>query len=247
MSTTTAAPTALREGDRREWQRHPVDVARLVVRVTLLGIVLAITAAFPTALTNVSTDLVELFSRIPDPLRYALVGLAQVSIVVIPLVIVGWLLVRRTRDAALLVAGAAVGAGIIMLLLTDWLNRAAPPTTITDLPSNSFIATDFPSAAYLAALVAGASVASPLMSTFWRRIAWIAVGITAVVRVLSATQAPVSVAVTLFLGTAIGSAVLVAFGSPQRRPGSASLRAALAAGGVEIGALGDESTSRGFR
>ncbi|MGB0114639.1 MAG: flippase-like domain-containing protein, partial [Ilumatobacteraceae bacterium] len=34
---------------------------------------------------------------------------------------------------------------------------------------------------------------------------------------------------------------------PQRRPGSASLRAALAAGGVEIGALGDESTSRGFR
>ncbi len=67
------------------------------------------------------------------------------------------------------------------------------------------------------------------------------------VRVLSATQAPVNVAVTLALGSAIGSAVLVAFGSPQRRPGSATLRAGLAAAGFEVDELGDEASERGLR
>lgn len=246
-TTATVDTAALSESDRRDWRRHPVDVARLVVRLAMLVVVLAITAALPTALTNVSIDLVRLFNRMPEPLRYALVGIAQLSIVAIPLVVLGWLLARRTRAATALVVGAAAAGGLLMVVLTDWLNRVAPPLTITDLPSNSFVATDFPSAAYLAALVAGASAASPLMATNWRRIAWTAVSLTAVVRILTATQAPVSVAVTLVLGTTVGSAVLVAFGSPQRLPGSATLRAALAAGGFEVEALGDESSSRGVR
>lgn len=247
VATTTSEPVALREGDRRDWRRHPVDVARLVVRLALLAVVLVLTAAFPSALTNVSIDVVRLFNRMPQELRYALVGIAQLSILVIPIVVVAWLLTRRTRAATALVVGAGALGGLIMVLLTDWLNRAAPPVTITDLPSNSFVATNFPSAAYLAALVAGATAAAPLMATNWRRIAWAAVTLSAIVRLLTATQAPVSVAVTLVLGTTVGSAVLVAVGSPQRLPGSASLRAALAAGGFDVDALGDESSDSGVR
>jgi len=247
VNTGTSERAALREQDRRDWQRHPVDVARLVVRLLMLATVLGLTAAFPAALTNVSSDLVELFARMPTPLRYALVGFAQLSVLVIPVIVVGWLLVRRTRRATLLVVGAAVASGLVMLLLTNWLTRAAPPVEITDLPSNSFVATDLPSASYLAALVAGATVASPLMSSYWRQISWLAVGVAVTVRVLSATQAPVSIAVTVTLGAAIGSAALVAFGSPQRRPGSASLRAALRSSGFEIDELGDEATDAGRR
>jgi uncharacterized protein (TIRG00374 family) len=246
VAVSTTVDVALREGDRREWQRHPVDVARLVMRVTLLVVVLVLTAAFPTALTNVSADVIELFARMPTPLRYALVGLAQVGIVVVPAVVTVWLLVRRTRAATLLVVGAGFAGGIVMMLLTDWLNRAAPPSVV-DLPSNSFVATDFPSAAYLAALVAGATAASPMMAASWRKVAWIAVGVTAVVRVLTATQAPVSILVTVVLGSSIGSAVLVVFGSPQRRPGSATLRAGLEAAGFEVDELGDEGTVRDLR
>jgi glycosyltransferase 2 family protein len=245
VSSTVEA--ALREGDRREWQRHPVDVARLAMRLTLLAVVLALTAAFPTALTNVSLDLIELFGRMPRQLRYALVGVAQLAILIVPLVVITWLLVRRTWASTLLVVGSAVAGGIVMVLLTDWLNRAAPPTPIVDLPSNSFIATDFPSAAYLAALVAGATAASPMMTAPWRRVAWIAVGVTALVRIITATQAPVSLLVTLVLGSAVGSAVLVAFGSPQRRPGSATLRAGLAAAGFEVDELGEERSVRDLR
>ncbi|HSP30006.1 MAG TPA: lysylphosphatidylglycerol synthase domain-containing protein, partial [Ilumatobacteraceae bacterium] len=248
MTTTVGlVGTALRENDRRDWQRHPVDVARLVLRLSLLGLILVLTAAFPSALTNVSADLIQLFVRMPRVVRYALVGLAQLAIVSIPVVIVVWLLRRRAHQVTALVVGAAVISGSVMVLLTDWLNRAAPPAQITDLPSSSFLRTDFPSAAYLAALVAGAAAASPMMTVYWRRVAWIAVAVTALVRLLTATQAPVSIAVTLTLGSAIGSAVLVVFGSPQRRPGSATLRAGLTAAGFDVDELGDEATVRGLR
>ncbi len=170
VAVTATLDASLREGDRREWQRHPVDVARLTVRLVLLDVVLGMTAAFPSALTNVSTDLVELFARMPTPLRYLLVGVAQLTILAVPVVTVVWLATRRTRAATLLVVGAGVASGLVMLWLTDWLNRAAPPSAIADLPSGSFIASDFPSIAYLAALVAGTTAASPLMPAPWRKV-----------------------------------------------------------------------------
>jgi uncharacterized protein (TIRG00374 family) len=247
VAVTATVDVTLREGDRREWQRHPVDVARLSVRLALLTFVLALTAAFPSALTTVSTDLIELFARIPSALRYLLVGVAQLTILIVPLVTVVWLFMRRTRAATLLVVGAGVAGGLVMLWLTDWLNRAAPPTEIADLPSGSFVASDFPSIAYLAALVAGTTTASPMMTAQWRKVAWSAVAITAFVRVITATQAPVSILVTVVVGSAVGSAVLVAFGSPQRRPGSATLRAGLAAAGFEVDELGDEHAGRHLR
>lgn len=113
------------EHDRRDWQRHPVDVARLVLRLSVLCLVLGITAAFPTALTNLSADLVRMFVRMPLGLRYLLVGIAQLAVVLIPVVVVGWLLKRHARRAAALVVGAGVLGGLIMLVLTDWLQRRA--------------------------------------------------------------------------------------------------------------------------
>ena len=88
VPATATVESALRENDRRDWQRHPVDVARLALRLTLLGLVLLITAVIPAALTNASADLVRLLDRMPSELRYAFTSLAQLAIVVIPLVIV---------------------------------------------------------------------------------------------------------------------------------------------------------------
>lgn len=245
--TASHDTVVLGEADRRDWERHPVDVARLVWRSLMLLVVLGLTAAFPSALTNVSADLVRLFVRMPEPLRYALVGAAQLTLLVLPIVLVGWLITQRTRRAALLVVGSAVVGGVLMLLLTDWLQRVAPPTDITDLPSDSFLPTDVPSIAFLAALTAGAATASPMMAGVWKRAAWGVVILAAVVRALSATQAPVGIAVTLALGSAVGSLALAVFGSPRRRPGSATLRSALSAGGIEIDELADEEHQTGVR
>lgn len=247
MAVNVAADASLDEADRRDWRRHPADVARLALHLSLLVLVLAVTAAIPEALTSVSSDLVELFARMPSALRYLLVGLAQLTILVVPVVIVVWLARRRTRAATLLVVGAGLAAGLVMLLLTDWLNRVAPPTTVVELPSNSILPSDFPSIAYLAALVAGTTAASSMMTAQWRKVAWAAVAIAATVRMVTATQAPVSLVATVVLGSAVGSAMLVAFGSPQRRPGSATLRGGLAAAGFEVEELGHEHADRQVR
>jgi glycosyltransferase 2 family protein len=248
--TTVAGPEAapsLREGDRRVWRRHPGDVARLVFRLGLLAVILALTAATPTALRETSADLVRLFARTPETLRDAMVGVAQVATALIPLVVLGWLLVRRTLAETALVVGAAAAGGVTMALLVDWLDRAAPAQVITDLPADWYVGVDFPSPSWIAALVAGTVAASPLMTPSWRRTAWIAVGVAVLVRLLTATQAPVNLAVTLALGAVVGSAALVAVGSPQRRPGAASLRAELAAGGLVVDDLRDEGAATGRR
>ena len=228
-SVDEASSHTLGESDRRFWRRHPGDVVRLVVRSVVLAVLLALTAAFPHGVGRVSINLVDLFAELPDavPLRARRVrpdpdrrdpardpGVAYL---------------RRSALEAAMVLGSAIAGGVLMALLTDWLVRAAPPGAISGLPSSSFLSTDFPSPAYLAALVAGCGDRLTADARQWRRVAWGGVLAAAMVRFLSATQAPVSVLVTIALGAVVGSAVLVAFGSPRRRPGAMSLRTDLAA------------------
>jgi len=237
----------LDEGDRRYWRRHPGDIARLVWRSALLLMLLAITAVIPSALQNASAEFIGLFLLIPDPIRFALIGVVQVAVVAIPLMTLSWLLMRRSLFEGAMVVGAAVVGGAIMALLTDWLDRAAPPLEIEGVASASFVSIDFPSATLLAALVAGAAAAAPLMTSSWRRVAWVGVGTAIVARLLTATHTPVNLAVTVALGWVVGSAVLVAVGSPRRRPGAASLRASLLAAGFEVEDLRDEESRTGQR
>ena len=252
-SVSTTEPTdgvpdqALGARDRRFWRRHPGDVARLVARGLVLIVLLAITAAFPGGLRNVSQNVVELFGELPNAVRYGLIGIAQITIVAIPLAVIAWLIVRRSWMETALVAGAALAGGVLMALLTGWLSRAAPPVPIPGLDSASFLPTDFPSSAYLAALVAGTATAAPLMPDAWRRASWFAVIVAVAVRFLSATQTPVNVLVTVVLGSVVGSIFLVAFGSPRRRPGAVSLRADLEAGGFVVDDLRDETEHAGRR
>ena len=103
-----------------------------------------------------------------------MIGLAQLTIVAIPLAVIAWLFLRRSWLETAMVVGAGAVGGIVMALLTDWLVRAAPPVP-SGLDSASFLPTDFPSSAYLAALVAGTATAAPLMPDAWRRTCWLAV------------------------------------------------------------------------
>jgi len=245
--TEEHAGAPLREGDRRVWRRHPGDVARLVWRSALLLVLLAITAVIPAALRNASADLVSFFALIPQPIRFALIVVVQIVVVTLPLMILAWLVMRRSLAEAALVVGAGAAGALVMALLTDWLDRAAPPAPIDDISSASFVSTGFPSAALLAALVAGAAAASPLMTKSWRHVAWLGVGTAIVARLLTATQAPVNIAVTVALGGVVGSTVLVVIGSPIRRPGAASLRGALSDAGFEVDDLRDEESHTGRR
>ena len=239
--------TELREGDRREWRRHPGDIARLAGWGALLTFALVLSAVIPAALRSASADLVQFFTSLPQPARYALVGVAQIAIVVVPAIVIGWLAARRQLAEIGSVVGAGIAAALVMWALTGWLDRVVPPQVIDDLPSNSIASSSFPSTSYLAAMVAGATVISPLLPKMWRIAAWVVVWLTIIVRVVTAVQAPVNIAVTFALGGVIGSAVLVAFGSPIRRPGASTLRDVLAESGYAVHDLRDETLMTGRR
>ena len=238
---------ALGSDDRREWRRHPGDVARFVASLLVLGALLGVTALTPTALQRVSSDLVLLFAELAETLRDALVGIAQLSLVGVVIGGLVWLVLRRTWAEVALVVGAGVVSGVLMAGLTDWLNRAAPPEQIVELPSDWYGPDGFPSASFIAGLVAATAAAQPMMPLAWRRVARVGVALAVVVRLLTATQAPVNLAVTVALGGAVGWGVLVAFGAARRRPGAASLQADLAAGGLAVDELFDRHVSRGRR
>ena len=79
-----------------EWRRHPADVARLLGSGALLLVVLLLTAVEPDALTNVSDDLVRAVDRLPPTVADAIAGILQLIAAVLPLIGIGWALVRRS-------------------------------------------------------------------------------------------------------------------------------------------------------
>ena len=253
MTTTDVAepPAAasrrdLRAGDRQYWRRHPGDIARLAARGVVLTFMLTLTAAAPRLLRDVSENVVTLFAELPNAARYGLIGAAQLTIVAIPLAVLAWLLLRRSWLETALVVGAALAGGLVTALLGSWLARSAPSLPL-ELDSASFLPTNFPSSAYLAALVAGTAAAAPLMPDAWRRMSWAAVAVAVLARFMSATAVPVNVLTTVAIGSVVGSLALVIFGSPRRRPGADSLTADLGAAGFEIDDLHDETAHSGRR
>ncbi len=217
------------------WRRHPADAARLVAFGLVLGFLLLLAAWEEDALTGLSDGLVTLFGNIPASIRDAIGGVAQVFAVVAPVLAVAWLLWLRAFRLLAVVAACAAAAAGAMAVLTDWLNRTAPPRPASYETVESWITgRDFPSATYVAGLAAVVTAISPLLTPKWRRVAWWAVAIAALFRVLTAAVVPVSAVTAVAVGVAVGSAVLVALGAPSRRYDPAQVTAALGHLGLAV-------------
>jgi undecaprenyl-diphosphatase len=233
------------------WRRHPADVARLVAAGLALGAVLLVAAVEPDALTNLSRDVVRTVGRFPAPVRNLLSGLLQVLALAAPLALLGWAVWRRAWRPLAVVVTAAGAAAVAMVLLTDWLDRVAPPQVLAAAELESWVTgRAFPSGTYVAALAGAVTAASPLLHRRWRRAVWLAVGLAAVLRLASAAAVPVNVGAAVLIGVVAGSAVLLALGAPARRPSPAAITRATARAGVEVDDLvpvdaGDRQTFRG--
>ena len=221
-----------------EWRRHPADLARLLGSGVLLLALLLLTAVEPDALTNVSDDLVSAVDRLPSSVRAVVAGGLQVVAVALPLIGVGWALLRRSWRPLAVTLAALVTAAVAMSLLTDWLDRVAPVTTVAAADADSWLTgRAFPSSAYLAAMAAVVTAVSPLLHRRWRQTLWGGVALVALLRVATAAAVPVSVAVAVLLGIVAGSAVLLALGAPARRLVPQALVAVLARAGLPVDGL----------
>src|SRR5271166_3294774 len=194
--------------------RHPGDVIRLIGSGLVLTGMLVAVAVAPGRLIGPGAAAVTWLGS--DPAGRLLTGLMQVAFVLAAaaaVAAVGWH--RRFRLLAGLAAGA-VTAGA-MLAGTLYLASAA-----------------FPGPALLAAAAAVTVAAAPWLSRPWRRTAWIALCAAGAARLITGTVLPAELVLAFAAGVTVGAAVLVAFGVPDRRIGSAGIAAALRSAGLPV-------------
>ncbi len=206
----------------------------LLVLALLSGFV----AVAPSSIEAASSDLVELVTNLPSGVRAFLAGTAQLLTVVVPVAIVAYSLWQRRFRELLLVASSAVTAWIAVALIEGWFGRVEPSETLNTYEFESWLTdASFPSVVYLAALTAAITAASPLFGRAWRRAGWVAIAAAVLVRMLTGTQAPVSLLLTVVVGTAAASLVLIIMGAPARRPGTDELKDAARRTGIHLDRL----------
>jgi glycosyltransferase 2 family protein len=183
---------------------------------------------------------------------HALTGTVQLTIAAAALAgLAAALWYRRFRVLVTVAAGFVAAAAAL-----TGLTYLAAPGRAAGLPlalrQGSWLAGGgFPDPALLAGLAAAAVAASPWLSRPWRRAAWVALLLIGATRLVTGGLVPMQLALALAAGLTVGTGLLVAFGVPDRRMGSASVAEALRAGGLPVsevtGPLRQAKGSRPFQ
>ncbi|MCB1040016.1 MAG: flippase-like domain-containing protein [Acidimicrobiales bacterium] len=215
------------------WVRHPADVARMVLAVAAWLAVYGYGFTYPEDARGLSARLVLAFDGLPHAVTGVVIGLVQVAAIAAPL---GALVVARRgrwREIALAFAAAAV-TGVIAAVLGGRLSSGVPKVVLDEAQRPSWVSSaGFPSSAYLAAVVAAATVLAPTFPRAWRRVLWVSVGVVATARVMTAVETPVGISTAIAAGVFVGSAVMVAFKAPLRWPSAEAVADALRAAGLD--------------
>ena len=227
------APTDQVRPPGERYFRHPGDVVRLVIwglAALLLGVFLRLATDTSDGLTS---DLGRAASRVPTAVRELALALVQVGAIVVPVVVVV-LLVLQQRWRRLLVGAVAGVIGALVLVIVDRVVHLSGRTA-GGVTSGTWVAsTSFPSLAYVSGAAAATAVGKVWLSRPWRRAADIAVVVLLVVMALAGSSGVPDLLFATALGFAVGAAVLVVVGAPNRRPTPAMVAEGLAAAGLEV-------------
>ncbi len=231
------APSAPAHLDERapgeRYYRHPGDVVRLVVwAVVTLALLLFIEVATGTS-EGVKDDLGRAASAVPEPVRQLALAVVQVAALLAPMGVVFGLARRRRWRRLAIIAGAALAGALVFALIDEWagLSGAVPGRLVE---GRIVLSSRFPSLAYLAGASAAAAVAKPWLARGWRGATDKALVALVVTMLLAGSAGAPELGLAAALGALVGSAVLVAFGAPNRRPSPAAVAAGLAAAGLPV-------------
>ena len=243
-----AAPTA---GDddlgTRGRYRHPGDVLRLITSGFLLVVVLISCLVSPDRLLGSRAASVTAVPQGSTASR-VLIGVGQVAALVLPLVLAAELFRgRRYRLIAGLTGAAAVAAGVLAGL-EHWLG-GVPPAAVTGTAGRGSWVTGaaFPSAAYFAGAVAVTAAVSAWLGRPTRWALWAVVLLLAALRLLAGVVLPMELLLAMLVGAVVGTGLLVALGTPDRRIGSRGVASALLAIGMPVVSVGAAVQGRGSR
>ena len=234
-----APPETQPEIDEPPADRHvrsPSDVLRLIVGVLLVLIGLLFAAGASNTLVGFERDLIDAFDTLPGGVAHAINLIFQgVASIVFTAILVVALWRRRYRLFVMLVATslfaqlllAALDQGIVQqfgqpellraVLRPDWVS--AHP----EIDSN-----------WVASSVAVVILGSPWVSRAWRRAGWITVVLGLIFRAVAGGEVPTDLVLALGCGVVSGSAVLLAFGAPNKRPRGPAVVEAMARADVPL-------------
>jgi undecaprenyl-diphosphatase len=186
----------------------------------LVGVGVLVATWLRNTIGGAEEDLVDVYERVPDRFAEALTGLVVILAGVVPVVAVIVLLVRRRfRQAAALLTGA-VGAGLAMAWLTEFLASQGVIAAVDPATDRVVELTDpaIATSPLIAAAVALVIIAGPWLSQQWRRVLWSGVALLVVFRVVSSSEPPLDIVVAIAVGMAVGSLALLAFGTEGSDP-----------------------------
>jgi len=228
--------------------RHPGDVIRLIFAALVLAVAGTIAALSPSALLSTSATTVSEAGP-STAAGQVLTGLVQVTIACAALVLLIAGLRRRRFRVVATVAGGFVAAAALMTAIMYLTGQDPLGPLPAGLRRGSWLAgAGFPNSAVIAGLAAVAVAAAPWLSRPWRRTAWATLLLIAAARVITGGLSPVNLVLAVAAGVTVGAGLLVVFGVPDRRMGTAGVAAALRAGGVPASRVTQASvTAKGSR
>ncbi len=219
----------------RRYVRSPQDVLRLVVFAAITLILLALAIWVEDSITGFEQDVIELFGFVTPAIERILhgsiemiIGLTALTVFVVPLV------TKRYRLFGYILAASVLSS--VLMSAAHWLvDRNVSTIAANELAARAGITTDVSSGVVgLAQLSAMFIAVGPFVTRRWRRAGAFTMAAVVLLRLLVSAELPSDALLALPLGATCGTAVLLAFGRPDRRPTPAAIAAALADTGLPV-------------
>jgi undecaprenyl-diphosphatase len=209
-----------------------------VIRLILAGLVLAGAVAVTVAAhaTYAGASAAAVTAVAPATVTGRVLGeLVQVLFAVVAVAAVAVALHKRRFRLLASLAGVAVLAGAVVAGIVLLAGGERPRALAAGAGQWPWLTgASLVGPVLLAAAVAGTVAAAPWLSRPWRRTAWAALWLAAVVRLITGTASPAEVVVAFAAGVTIGAGALVLFGVPDRRIGPDGIAAALGSAGLPV-------------
>ncbi len=238
------------EPERRSLMRHPSDLLRLVIAVlvTLMGFGLA--TVFNNVAEAITVEVIQTAGHVPTEAVVIGISFALFYMLLLPFFAIGYLVVmKRWRRLSLGLLASAVAMGLVWLIEAELVRRFGAPdltfhtptwvcTTALGAGDATCVSGDTSAHIYyMAGGVAYFASLVPWLTRRWRRFGWISIAVLVAVRMLQGTTPPLDELLVIGLAFTIGTAVLLIFGSPDRRPRGAEVVSALHRSGLDLAEL----------
>ena len=200
--------------------RTPSDVLRLIVGVLLVLLGLLFATGASNTLVGFERDLINAFDALPGGAERAVYAVFQfVAALIFPAILFVALWRRRYRLFVMLVATSLVAQLLLAALDQGIVQQLSHPELLLALQRPDWVSPNPEiDSNWVASSVAVVLLGSPWVSRAWRRAGWISVVLGVIFSAVAGGDAPPDLVLALGAGFVSGSAVLLAFGAPNKRP-----------------------------